>query len=161
MQSLRIKLAVGVAVLGVAGVATAAIAHDRSRMDAFLTGYQEPPAISTGANGSFKAQINRGEDEIRYSLVYNGPFKAPTLRALFGAIHALADEPGFGDLPVLWIHGQEDALAPLEPTRAAFEHLRGSATEEKVYSGARHEIFNETNSAEVLDDLVAFIHRAL
>jgi hypothetical protein len=74
MQSLRIKLAVGVAVLGVAGVATAAIAHDRSRMDAFLTGYQEPPAISTGANGSFKAQINRGEDEIRYSLVYNGPF---------------------------------------------------------------------------------------
>ena len=41
MQSLRIKLAVGVAVLGVAGVGTAAIAHDRARYDAFLTGYEE------------------------------------------------------------------------------------------------------------------------
>ena len=33
MKSLRVKLAVGVAVLGVAGVGTAAIAHDRSRFD--------------------------------------------------------------------------------------------------------------------------------
>ena len=38
MQSLRIKLAVGVAVLGAAGVGTAAIAHDRSRFDAASDG---------------------------------------------------------------------------------------------------------------------------
>ena len=37
MQSLRIKLAVGVAVLGAAGVGTAAIAHDRSKFSAGLS----------------------------------------------------------------------------------------------------------------------------
>ena len=102
-----------------------------------------------------------GEAYIADPLVYNGPFKAPTLRAMFGAVHALADEPGFGTLPVLWIHGEEDALAPLAPTAEAFEHLRGDATEQKVYSEARHEIFNETNRSEVLDDVVEFVNRAL
>lgn len=102
-----------------------------------------------------------GEAYLADPLVYNGPFKAPTLRAMFGAIHALAAEPGFGELPVLWIHGEEDALAPLEPTRAAFAHLRGPASEETVYPGARHEIFNEVNGVEVLDDVIAFVRSAL
>ncbi len=47
MQSLRIKLAVGVAVLGAAGVGTAAIAHDRSKFSTGLSGYEEVPALST------------------------------------------------------------------------------------------------------------------
>jgi alpha-beta hydrolase superfamily lysophospholipase len=102
-----------------------------------------------------------GEAYVADPLVYNGPFKAPTLRAMFAAVHALADEPGFGSLPVLWIHGEEDALAPLAPTAEAFEHLRGEASEQKVYPEARHEIFNETNRDEVIDDVVAFINRAL
>ena len=34
-------------------------------------------------------------------------------------------------------------------------------TEEKVYEGARHEIFNETNQDEVLDDTVEFLRRTL
>jgi hypothetical protein len=72
-----LKLAVGVAVLGAAGVGTAAIAHDRSRLDTFLHGYEEVMPISTQANGVFKASINRGADEIRYTLVYNGPFNTP------------------------------------------------------------------------------------
>ena len=77
MQSLRIKLAVGVAVLGAAGVGTAAIAHDRSRFDAALTGYEEVPlSLSTSGGGFFKASINRGKDEIRYTLSYRGPFDA-------------------------------------------------------------------------------------
>ena len=42
--------------------------------------------------------------------------------------------------------------------RRAIEHLRGEASEEKAYPGARHEIFNETNRDEVLDDVVAFIN---
>ena len=76
MKSLRVKLAVGVAVLGVAGVGTAAIAHDRSRFDASLTGYEEIPTLSTKGVGTFDASINRGKDEIRYTLSYRGPFDA-------------------------------------------------------------------------------------
>ena len=76
MKSLRVKLAVGVAVLGVAGVGTAAIAHDRSRLDASLTGYEEIPTLSTQGVGTFDASINRGRDEIRYTLSYRGAFDA-------------------------------------------------------------------------------------
>lgn len=76
MKSLRVKLAVGVAVLGVAGVGTAAIAHDRSRFGASLTGYEEIPTLSTQGGGTFQASINRGKDEIRYTLSYHGPFDA-------------------------------------------------------------------------------------
>ena len=39
------------------------------------------------------------------------------------------------------------------------EVVRGPATEEKIYPGARHEIFNETNRDEVLGDVVAFLDR--
>ncbi len=76
MHSLRLKLAVGVAVLGAAGVGTAAVAHDRSRFDAALSGYEELPTLSTQGNGFFKASLNRGRDEIRYELTYRGPFDA-------------------------------------------------------------------------------------
>ena len=82
MQALRIKLAAGVAVLGVAGVGTAAIAHDRSKFSAGLSGYEEVVSgstsgtLSTSANGFFKASINRGQNEIRYTLSYRGPFDA-------------------------------------------------------------------------------------
>jgi CHRD domain-containing protein len=76
VKALRLKLAAGVAVLGVAGVATAAVAHDRSRFDASLTGYEETPTLSTQGHGFFKATISRGKDEIHYVLSYTGPFDA-------------------------------------------------------------------------------------
>jgi len=94
-------------------------------------------------------------------LVYSGPFKRETLESLFAAMDRVDEGPGFGELPTLWIHGSDDGLAPIQYTRKAMEHLRGSRTEEKVYEGARHEIFNETNQDEVLDDTVEFLHRAL
>ena len=72
----RLKLAAGLAVLGAAGVGTAAIAHDRSRLDASLSGYQETPTLSTDANGLFKASISRSEDKITYVLSYAGDFNA-------------------------------------------------------------------------------------
>ena len=76
MQSLRIKLAAGVAALGVAGIGTAAVAHDRSKFATGLSGYEEVPTLSTSGSGFFKASINRGQSEIRYTLSYRGPFDA-------------------------------------------------------------------------------------
>ena len=34
-------------------------------------------------------------------------------------------------------------------------------TQERIYAGARHEVFNETNQDEVLGDVVAFLRGAL
>ncbi len=102
-----------------------------------------------------------GEAYAADELVYHGPFDRRTLDGIFAAVDDVAAGPGFGELPVLWIHGEEDQLVPYDATRPAIEKVRGPGTEEKVYAGARHEIFNETNQDEVLDDVEAFLARVL
>jgi alpha-beta hydrolase superfamily lysophospholipase len=95
------------------------------------------------------------------SLVYHGPFRRESLQALKDAAATTAAGPALGGLPTLWLHGEHDPLAPLAETRAAFGRIGGTALRQKVYPGAMHEIFNETNSDEVLDDVVAFVREAV
>lgn len=94
-------------------------------------------------------------------LVYHGPFLRDSLQAFKDEAATIAAGPGLGDLPTLWIHGENDPLAPLPDTRAAFDRIGGSALQQKVYPGAMHEIFNETNAVEVLDDVTAFLSSVL
>ncbi len=92
-------------------------------------------------------------------LVYHGPFKRPTLEAIRTTLAAINTGPGFGKLPTLWLHGSDDKLVPMESTRAGLAKLRGTDFTERIYEGARHEVFNETNQAEVLDEVCSFIER--
>jgi alpha-beta hydrolase superfamily lysophospholipase len=97
-----------------------------------------------------------GEAYMADELIWHGPFKRQTLESLFKAVAAVAED-GPLSVPTLWIHGEEDELAPLEHTRPAAERIAGETFEQKVYPGARHEIFNETNRDEVIGDVVEFI----
>src|SRR3954447_4748475 len=54
-------------------------------------------------------------------LVYHGPFKRATLQAIVDSIDAVAAGGDFGDLPTLWIHGEQDFLAPLAHARPAVQ----------------------------------------
>ena len=55
---LRLKLAAVIAVLGTAGIATAASNHEGgSSFRAKLTGYEETPTLSTSATGTFQATL--------------------------------------------------------------------------------------------------------
>lgn len=92
-------------------------------------------------------------------LVYHGPFRRETLLGLSAAVAAVAEGGTFGALPTFWIHGESDQLVPLVYTRPAIEAVRGEHFEEKIYPGARHEVFNETNADEVIGDVIAFIDR--
>jgi alpha-beta hydrolase superfamily lysophospholipase len=102
-----------------------------------------------------------GEAYAEDPLVYHGPFRRETLMGLSAAVAAVAEGGTFGVLPTLWIHGEEDQLVPLVYTRPAIELVRGDSFEEKLYPGARHEVFNETNGNEVIGDVLAFIDRIL
>jgi alpha-beta hydrolase superfamily lysophospholipase len=102
-----------------------------------------------------------GEAYASDPLVWHGAFKRATLEAMFHAIDEIAAGPGLGDLPTLWVHGELDALAPLAVTREAVARIRGQRLEERIYEGAQHEVFNETNRGEVLDDVAGFLERSL
>jgi alpha-beta hydrolase superfamily lysophospholipase len=94
-------------------------------------------------------------------LVWHGPFKRPTLEALRAGLAAIEEGPSLGSLPLLWAHGEEDQLVPVAGSRGGIERLRGERFVEKIYPGARHEIFNETNRDEVLADVTAFVDDSL
>lgn len=94
-------------------------------------------------------------------LIWHGPFKRATLEAIRRTLAAIEAGGSIGQLPLLWIHGADDQLVPIEGSRSGVGTLRGETFESHEYQGARHEIFNETNSAEVLGDVVSFINGVL
>jgi alpha-beta hydrolase superfamily lysophospholipase len=94
-------------------------------------------------------------------LVYHGPFKRETLQAIIDSIDAIAGGGDLGELPTLWIHGDQDMLAPIAHARPAVERIRGSVFEERIYEGAQHEVLNEINRDEVIADVLEFLQRTL
>jgi hypothetical protein len=72
MRSLRVKLAIGVAALGVVVITAAAVAGDQGKIRTSLNGFEEVPAILTTGEGTFKAQLSPSAQEIRYELSYSG-----------------------------------------------------------------------------------------
>lgn len=94
-------------------------------------------------------------------LVWHGPMKRPTLRAFARTLDAVAAGGAVGGLPVLWLHGAEDRLVPPAGSRPGVARLSGGAATERIYAGARHEVFNETNRAEVFTDLLRFLDTVL
>lgn len=94
-------------------------------------------------------------------LVWHGPFKRPTLAAMAATVATINSGGTLGELPLLWVHGADDQLVPIEGTRVGIEALRGTTFDQHAYQGARHEVFNETNADEVLADVNAFIDEVL
>ncbi len=94
-------------------------------------------------------------------LVYHGPYQRATIAAYKESVARIASGGALGTLPTLWIHGEDDRLAPLDLTRGAIEQISGPHLQAIVYPGARHEIFNETNREEVIGDLLSFLTEAL
>ncbi|WP_131743395.1 alpha/beta hydrolase [Actinomadura roseirufa] len=94
-------------------------------------------------------------------LVWHGPFEKATVRALDACLRRVGEHGSLGMLPVLWLHGGDDRLVPPEDTRTGIEAVRGGDLTERIYPGARHEIFNETNRDEVLRDVTAFVDGVL
>jgi hypothetical protein len=94
---LRLKLAAVIAVLGTAGIATAASNHEGggSTFKATLTGYEEatPLSLSTSATGTFKATLNSAGDQLSYTLSYNGPFDTDAAGGTVTQSHIHFGEP--------------------------------------------------------------------
>ncbi|MES5817965.1 lysophospholipase [Streptomyces sp. RG80] len=94
-------------------------------------------------------------------LVWHGPMKRPTVESFLRTLETVAKDGDVGRLPLLWLHGDDDRLVPLSGSRPGVERLSGGVLTERIYPGARHEVFNETNRAEVFVDLTRFLDGVL
>ncbi len=93
-------------------------------------------------------------------LVWHGSFKRPTLESVDACLRRINEGPSLA-MPTLWLHGEDDEIVPEADTRTGIDRVRSHEFHEHIYPGARHELFNETNSQEVLNDVVTFVGRVL
>ena len=76
-----------------------------------------------------------GEIYTADELVWHGPFKRQTLQALDPALRTINAGPKLGDLPTLWLHGEDDRLVPIDETRAGIEALEFDHSISQIYTG--------------------------
>ncbi|MGY1496104.1 alpha/beta hydrolase [Streptomyces sp. QTS52] len=94
-------------------------------------------------------------------LVWHGPMKRPTLEAFVQTLETVAKSGAIGPLPLLWLHGDDDRLVPLAGSRVGIEELRGTDWTERIFPGARHDVFLETDRAAAFAELTSFVDRVL
>ena len=94
-------------------------------------------------------------------LVYQGKMGARLANELLMGMNAAQENAAQITLPILFMHGDEDALAAPEGSRLLNETV-GSADKQLIeYSGLYHEIFNEPEQAKVLTDLTDWLGQRL
>ncbi|WP_017612044.1 alpha/beta hydrolase [Nocardiopsis salina] len=100
-----------------------------------------------------------GRAYVEDELVWHGPFKRPTVNGMMTELERGRAAGSIGSMPLLWLHGSEDALVPVSDTITGIESLGGEDVSARIFPGARHEIFNETNRDEVLAEVTRFARR--
>lgn len=93
----------------------------------------------------------------RDPLVYHGKVPARTAGEMVAAAASFPARAAQMKLPVLIQHGAEDMLIPVEPNRAVYEALGSTDKTVTVYDGLYHEIYNEPEHAQVIDELLAWL----
>lgn len=101
------------------------------------------------------------EEYLADPLVWHGDFQRPTLKAMVRALEAVESGARLTALPVLWLHGTDDQLSPVDGARPVVESIVTGNLEQRQYADAKHEIFNETNRHEVIADLVQFVETVM
>ena len=96
------------------------------------------------------------KDYIADPLVYHGKMSARMLRELFAGMDAVQAGASGITLPMLILHGGEDAMTSPEGSRFLQDHSGSSDKTLIIYPQLYHEIFNEPERAQVLDDVLSW-----
>jgi alpha-beta hydrolase superfamily lysophospholipase len=105
--------------------------------------------------------ISRDEDVVRAfledPLVHTGKLPARTLGEITRSMETLPGQVSELRTPLLLLHGAKDGLCPPEGSQMVYDGARTSDRTLKVYPGLYHEVFNEPEQEQVMDDLVAWL----
>ena len=94
-------------------------------------------------------------------LVYHGRVPAGIGRALLQVGETMPQRAPALTAPLLVVHGSDDRLIPVDGSRRLVECVGSTDVELKVYPGLYHEVFNEPERDQVLDDVVSWITKRL
>ncbi len=90
-------------------------------------------------------------------LVHHGRVPAGVARALIKVGETMPTRAQALTAPLLVVHGGDDGLVPPEGSARLVECVGSNDVQLTVYPGLYHEVFNEPERAQVLDDVVGWI----
>jgi acylglycerol lipase len=90
-------------------------------------------------------------------LVHHGKLPVRTVAELAAAIDSFPERLGAITIPTLIMYGTADSICPPEGSRLVRERISASDRTLKAYDGLYHEIFNEPEGPQVMDDVVAWL----
>ena len=94
-------------------------------------------------------------------LVHHGKVPAGLARALMLVGETMPQRAASLTAPLLVVHGSDDRLIPVDGSRELVAAVGSPDVELKVYPGLYHEVFNEPEQDQVLDDVVSWINARL
>jgi alpha-beta hydrolase superfamily lysophospholipase len=90
-------------------------------------------------------------------LVYHGRVPTGIGRALLQVGETMPQRAPALTAPLLVVHGSDDRLIPVAGSRRLVECVGSADVQLTVYPGLYHEVFNEPERDQVLDDVVSWI----
>ena len=94
-------------------------------------------------------------------LVHHGKLPARTVAELATAVASLPDSVGAITTPTLIAYGTADGLCPPAGSLMVKERIGAADATLRAYEGLAHEILNEPEQAEVMDEICAWITERL
>lgn len=94
-------------------------------------------------------------------LVHHGGIPAATGLAMVRAVNYVQHHFQEFQLPVLILHGTADRMVPPEASKELYAGVQSSDKSLKMYEGLYHEILNEPEKEEILEDIVTWLDKHL
>jgi alpha-beta hydrolase superfamily lysophospholipase len=114
--------------------------------------------LDAGAISRDPAVVNAYNTDL---LVHHGKVPAGLARALMLVGETMPQRAASLTAPLLVVHGSDDRLIPVDGSRQLVAAVGSPDVELKVYPGLYHEVFNEPEQDQVLDDVVSWINARL
>ncbi|MEO9600549.1 lysophospholipase [Parasphingorhabdus sp.] len=96
-------------------------------------------------------------DYLADPLVYNGKMGARLAAEMLNNMTSVQQNADQISLPLLLLHGEEDSLAGVEGSKFLNSHVSSTEKMLKIYPELFHEIFNEPEKDQVLNDMTDWL----
>jgi alpha-beta hydrolase superfamily lysophospholipase len=129
----------------------------RKLLLATLTAFAPGLAVSNGLGLRYLSHDAAAIDAYKADPLVHGKISARLLNAMLAAIAGAQQQAGSLSIPVLLLVSGQDRLVDAQGSRDFHARLKASQSRFVEYPTLYHELFNETNAAQVFGDLDAWL----